>query len=142
PWSPWHGAPGESAWDHWSVEVDLAHPGPGHRPPVGVSATRSGTGGRGIAHPGAAGNDGAGNDGEERTRNGLRKRTPRSRRPTPPTDPGPDRDAARPDVVDDSPDQIRARLTSLRSGMQRAQGMPVDTATPSWPAPTCAQEDE
>ncbi|HST85145.1 MAG TPA: nitrate- and nitrite sensing domain-containing protein [Kineosporiaceae bacterium] len=69
-------------------------------------------------------------DDEERTRNGLRKRTPRIQRASQPAytrspnrvidlDSGV-RSAA---VVNDSPAQVSARLTALRAGLQRGKGV-------------------
>jgi signal transduction histidine kinase len=73
-------------------------------------------------------------DGEERTRNGLRKRPQRNRPGQGPpagpggSGPGTDRDqrpatdgAQRPAVIDESPEQLRARLLSLRAGVHRGQ---------------------
>jgi signal transduction histidine kinase len=67
---------------------------------------------------------------EQRTRNGLRKRTPRTQRASEPAyTRAPDRvidldsgvrSAA---VVNDSPAQVSARLTALRAGMQRGKGV-------------------
>jgi signal transduction histidine kinase len=68
-----------------------------------------------------------GPDDEEsaRTRNGLRKRLPRDARPGP-VRPDPERrviDLTTTDrpAVDDSPAEVRARLTALRAGLQRGQ---------------------
>jgi hypothetical protein len=72
-------------------------------------------------------------DDAERTRNGLRKRLPREPRSTAAAPPPPTRQVidltttARP-AVDDSPAEVRARLTALRAGIQRGQG--TGTITP------------
>jgi anti-sigma regulatory factor (Ser/Thr protein kinase) len=58
-------------------------------------------------------------DDPDRTRNGLLKRVPRSRANQPPVRPA-DR-ADRPTDLDQSPDQLRSRLTSLRAGVQRGE---------------------
>jgi hypothetical protein len=60
----------------------------------------------------------------ERTRNGLRKRTPRSLRAMDDTGPAPTRRVERAPVVDDSPAQVRNRLTALRTGLERGQMPP------------------
>ena len=66
---------------------------------------------------------------EERTRNGLRKRTPRIQRAGEPAYTRPpnrvidlDAGARSAAVVNDSPAQVSARLTALRAGMQRGKG--------------------
>jgi hypothetical protein len=71
----------------------------------------------------------------ERTRNGLRKRTPRERRtpvrpePVAPTAPTLTAD---PWVgVDDSPGEVRVRLSALLAGVHRGQGEPLTTTAPS-----------
>ncbi|SDY91468.1 Signal transduction histidine kinase [Micromonospora pattaloongensis] len=73
--------------------------------------------------PGAAG-AGAAPEGE-RTANGLRKRIPRSRRPQPAAPDAPTHQPAprtgRSGTLDDSPAEVRARLTALRAGMLRGQ---------------------
>ncbi|GAB7037421.1 hypothetical protein JCM9533A_12690 [Catenuloplanes niger JCM 9533] len=58
----------------------------------------------------------------ERTRNGLRKRAPRTSRPEAEAAPAPAPSApeTRAAVVDSSPTEVRNRLTALRAGMQRA----------------------
>ena len=65
----------------------------------------------------------------DRTRNGLRKRTPRGQRNTPPPAPTArhtaDVGGAGPIEVDDSPAEVRARLMSLRAGMERGQHSPA-----------------
>jgi hypothetical protein len=85
-----------------------------------------------AANPLTGGFPGSGLTGtseEERTRNGLRKRTPRTQRASEPAytkapkrvidlDAGA-RSAA---VVDDSPAEVSARLTALRAGLQRGKG--------------------
>lgn len=74
-------------------------------------------------------------DDDERTRNGLRKRLPREPRPRDTAPPPPTRQvidlttAARA-AVDDSPAEVRARLTALRAGIQRGQGTGTITITP------------
>jgi signal transduction histidine kinase len=79
-------------------------------------------------HPGAPSASAMTDD--ERTRNGLRKRTPRTQRASQPAytrspnrvidlDSGV-RSAA---VVNDSPAQVSARLTALRAGLQRGKGV-------------------
>ena len=63
-------------------------------------------------------------DGAPRTRNGLRKRVPRSR-PGPGTAHDGGRDtvtAPREAPVDSSPEQVRMRITSLRAGVRRVEG--------------------
>ncbi|MDP9792080.1 anti-sigma regulatory factor (Ser/Thr protein kinase)/HAMP domain-containing protein [Catenuloplanes nepalensis] len=58
----------------------------------------------------------------ERTRNGLRKRAPRTSRPEAEAAPAPAPSApeTRAAMVDSSPAEVRNRLTALRAGMQRA----------------------
>ncbi len=63
-------------------------------------------------------------DEAERTPNGLRKRSPKARKTAASGaggagDPVPTRTAERPAPVSDSPDEVRARLTAFRNGMQR-----------------------
>ena len=58
-------------------------------------------------------------DEPDRTPNGLRKRSPRTRKPEPAASAPPGRAAERPPPVRDSPEDVRARLTALRSGVQR-----------------------
>jgi signal transduction histidine kinase len=63
-------------------------------------------------------------DEAERTPNGLKKRAPRARKAAkadsgPPAGAPPTRTAERPAPVSDSPEEVRARLTAFRSGMQR-----------------------
>jgi hypothetical protein len=76
---------------------------------------------------------GGDDDATIRTRNGLRKRLPREQRAPAVAAAQPTRRvidltaAARP-AVDDSPAEVRARLTALRAGMQRGQG--AGTVTP------------
>jgi hypothetical protein len=68
-----------------------------------------------------------GDDEAARTRNGLRKRLPREQRATvgagapQPTRRVIDLTAAARPTVDDSPAEVRARLTALRAGIQRGQ---------------------
>jgi len=70
-------------------------------------------------------------DESERTPNGLKKRAPKARK-TANSGPGkaggtaPTRTAERPAPVSDSPDEIRARLTAFRSGMQRGSTESTD----------------
>jgi hypothetical protein len=70
----------------------------------------------------------------ERTRNGLRKRTPRERRT--PVRPEPARQVAPPLTadpwvgVDDSPGEVRVRLSALLAGVHRGHGEPLAAATP------------
>ncbi|WP_245908035.1 sensor histidine kinase [Pseudosporangium ferrugineum] len=59
-----------------------------------------------------------GDDGA-RTPNGLRKRSPKARKPSGAPQPARPRGADRPAPVGDSPDEVRSRLTAFRSGMQR-----------------------
>jgi len=69
-------------------------------------------------------------DDAERTPNGLKKRAPRTGRSAPgvpqPAGSAPTRTAERPAPVSDSPDEIRARLTAFRSGVQRGSTEPTD----------------
>jgi signal transduction histidine kinase len=72
----------------------------------------------------------AGMSDDERTRNGLRKRTPRTQRASQPAYTRPptrvidlDSGARSAAVVNDSPAQVSARLTALRAGMQRGKGV-------------------
>jgi signal transduction histidine kinase len=73
-------------------------------------------------------------DDAERTPNGLRKRSPRARKPAPPAGSAeqpvvgaaPTRTVERPAPVGDSPDEVRARLTAFRSGVQRGSTEPTD----------------
>ena len=58
-------------------------------------------------------------DQADRTPNGLRKRSPRARKPEPTVAAASGRNAERPPPVRDSPEDVRARLTALRSGIQR-----------------------
>jgi hypothetical protein len=68
-----------------------------------------------------------GDDEAARTRNGLRKRMPREQRATvsagalQPARRVIDLTAAARPAVDDSPAEVRARLTALRAGIQRGQ---------------------
>lgn len=87
----------------------------------------------------------------ERTRNGLRKRVPRTSGgqgrassgggsghdgPARPSARG-SADAGRAEVVGDSPAELRSRLLSLRAGMERGQGVPVGSgAAPGRPGNT------
>ncbi|RSM67878.1 sensor protein [Actinoplanes sp. ATCC 53533] len=70
-------------------------------------------------------------DESERTPNGLKKRAPKARK-TANSGPGkaggtaPTRTAERPAPVSDSPDEVRARLTAFRSGMQRGSTESTD----------------
>ena len=71
----------------------------------------------------------------DRTRNGLLKRTPRGQRPGEPAGAQPEQQrvidltAVRAgDVVDDSPAQVRSRLTSFRAGAERGRGGSTGTA--------------
>lgn len=103
---------------------------PPNRPTAGAPPmTPSGT----PMAPGATGTS-----EEERTRNGLRKRTPRTQRASEPAYTRPpnrvidlDSGARSAAVVNDSPAQVSARLTALRAGMQRGKG----AVGPSRPAP-------
>ena len=52
-----------------------------------------------------------------RTRNGLRKRTPRTRRPMAVTSMS--SAGERPALLEESPDALRARLSAFRDGVQR-----------------------
>jgi signal transduction histidine kinase len=104
--------------------VDPAHAA-GDGVPAASAANAAGAGVPGGAGIGAAHGASALPDGE-RTANGLRKRLPRSRRPEPMLPKSePQRSAAvRPErrpVLDDSPNEVRARLTALRAGMLRGQ---------------------
>ena len=66
-------------------------------------------------------------DHAERTPNGLRKRAPRAPRTTPGVpQPAGAAPAERPAPVSDSPDEVRARLTAFRSGVQRGSTEPAD----------------
>jgi len=69
-------------------------------------------------------------DDAERTPNGLRKRSPRARKPASggrgAAEVAPTRTAERPAPVADSPDAVRARLTAFRSGMQRGSTESTD----------------
>ncbi|GID97042.1 nitrate- and nitrite sensing domain-containing protein [Amorphoplanes digitatis] len=68
-------------------------------------------------------------DDADRTPNGLRRRTPGTRKATKPgTDRGaaPTRTVERPAPVGDSPEEVRARLTAFRSGVQRGSNEPAD----------------
>ncbi|MFI7024607.1 nitrate- and nitrite sensing domain-containing protein [Micromonospora sp. NPDC049900] len=72
---------------------------------------------------------------EERTTNGLRKRLPRERRASAPAPTaGPVAGTPRPAAMDDSPMEIRNRLTALRAGTLRGQ---VDRPAP----PTRSSDD-
>jgi signal transduction histidine kinase len=69
-------------------------------------------------------------DEAERTPNGLKKRAPRARKaadsgPPPPAGAAATRTAERPAPVSDSPDEVRARLTAFRSGVQRGSTEPT-----------------
>ena len=70
-------------------------------------------------------------DESERTPNGLKKRAPKARK-TVNSGPGkaggatPTRTTERPAPVSDSPDEVRARLTAFRSGMQRGSAESTD----------------
>jgi hypothetical protein len=76
-------------------------------------------------------------DGADRTPNGLRKRNSGARRsgaaaPARAAEAVPSRAPERPSAVDDSPAEVRARLTALRAGMQRGRSeQPPPTATMS-----------
>ncbi|HET9657642.1 MAG TPA: nitrate- and nitrite sensing domain-containing protein [Kineosporiaceae bacterium] len=97
-----------------SLALDSGHPADTGYPTAGKFDPTAGELGPGDADADAA-----------RTRNGLRKRLPREARPSS-AQPQPVRRvidltaAARP-AVDDSPAEVRARLTALRAGMQRGQ---------------------
>jgi signal transduction histidine kinase len=70
-------------------------------------------------------------DEAERTPNGLRKRSPRARKPATsgaeqPAGAAPTRTVERSAPVSDSPEQVRARLTAFRSGVQRGSAEPTD----------------
>lgn len=69
----------------------------------------------------------------DRTRNGLTKRRPRQTRSAePPETSNAEYRPAEPQqpvALDSSPDQVSARLTAFRSGMQRGQGTPTRTTT-------------
>jgi len=69
-------------------------------------------------------------DQADRTPNGLKKRAPRARKatsaPAQPAGTVPTRTAERPAPVSDSPDEVRARLTAFRSGMQRGSNDATD----------------
>jgi hypothetical protein len=75
---------------------------------------------------------------EDRTRNGLRKRTPRGQRAGQPAYTRPpnrviDLDSAPRSaaIVNDSPAQVSARLTALRAGIQRGKATPdANTSRP------------
>ncbi|RZU54076.1 signal transduction histidine kinase [Krasilnikovia cinnamomea] len=67
----------------------------------------------------------------ERTANGLRKRSPRTRktansRTGTPGGAAPTRTAERPAPVNDSPEGVRARLTAFRTGVQRGSTESID----------------
>ncbi|GAA3350460.1 nitrate- and nitrite sensing domain-containing protein [Amorphoplanes nipponensis] len=68
-------------------------------------------------------------DDADRTPNGLKKRAPRARKTatsgTPQPAAAPTRTAERPAPVGDSPDEVRARLTAFRSGVQRGSTDPT-----------------
>ncbi|MEV1287704.1 nitrate- and nitrite sensing domain-containing protein [Micromonospora sp. NPDC049679] len=103
--------------------VDPAPPAAGNGMTGGPRAAATGGGvPAGVGHGGGS----APPDGD-RTANGLRKRLPRSRRPepvTPRSEPPRGAGGARPErrpVLDDSPNEVRARLTALRAGMLRGQ---------------------
>jgi signal transduction histidine kinase len=96
------------------------------QPPPASGSPQSGS----IARPGSLAAAEA-----ERTRNGLRKRTPRVQRTAEPTytrtpnrvidlDSAP-RSAA---IVNDSPAQVSARLTALRAGIQRGKAAPAGSS--------------
>lgn len=81
----------------------------------------------------APGSEAAAAASSDRTRNGLAKRRPRQARSTEPPETG---EAAhrpaepqQPTALDSSPDQVSARLTAFRSGMQRGQGTSARTTT-------------
>jgi anti-sigma regulatory factor (Ser/Thr protein kinase) len=134
---PW-GGPAEqdpgSAADSWPFGPESSgsgSPGSGGSGPGGF-----GPGGLGSSSGGSgSGGSGAGGSDPDRTRNGLRKRIPRGQRAADLTGPLPahrviDLDAAdRAATVDDSPAQVRARLTSLRAGMERGQGLRVPSGS-------------
>ncbi|MEU8611418.1 hypothetical protein AB0C29_25865, partial [Actinoplanes sp. NPDC048791] len=69
-------------------------------------------------------------DQADRTPNGLKKRAPRARKeasaPARSAGAVPTRTAERPAPVSDSPDEVRARLTAFRSGMQRGSNDATD----------------
>ncbi|MFI7540953.1 nitrate- and nitrite sensing domain-containing protein [Actinoplanes sp. NPDC049599] len=66
-------------------------------------------------------------DEADRTPNGLKKRAPRARKTANSSPPpaAPTRTAERPAPVSDSPDEVRARLTAFRSGVQRGSTDPT-----------------
>jgi hypothetical protein len=109
--------PAAAVTDAPAAAGDRAGDGPADEPVAGAVAGAPSRG----ARPDDYGSE------TERTRNGLRKRTPRERRPQ--TVPAGDRprQAGAPDAggrvtaVDDSPAEVRARLTALRAGLQRGQ---------------------
>ena len=69
-------------------------------------------------------------DDAERTPNGLKKRSPRARKPASggrgAAEVAPTRTADRPAPVADSPDAVRSRLTAFRNGMQRGSTESTD----------------
>jgi signal transduction histidine kinase len=70
-------------------------------------------------------------DEADRTPNGLRKRNPGTRKASTPgaeaaAAAAPTRTAERPAPVSDSPEEVRARLTAFRSGVQRGSNEPAD----------------
>jgi hypothetical protein len=122
--------------------ADQATVTPPHSPvPLGargVTQSLSQSVSQSVSHDGVR--DWSSPDGDvARTKNGLRKRPPRAHRSERPVDAPTthrviDLTAAERDVVDDSPEQVRSRLTSLRSGVLRGQagaqaGRPGTTTT-------------
>jgi hypothetical protein len=92
-----------------------------------------GEGGRPTAAGGTLLVGGGADDHAARTPNGLRKRMPRDQRAPAMASAQPirrviDLTAADRPAVDDSPAEVRARLTALRAGIQRGQG--AGTVTP------------
>jgi hypothetical protein len=70
-------------------------------------------------------------DEAERTPNGLRKRSPRAPKPATsgadqPAGAAPTRTVERPAPVSDSPEEVRARLSAFRSGVQRGSTESLD----------------
>ncbi|MDQ1292675.1 MAG: hypothetical protein QG608_555, partial [Actinomycetota bacterium] len=71
--------------------------------------------------PENAGGENAGGEQPARTRNGLRKRTPRPTRSVSATAHAAGATVTRSAVLDDSPVQVSSRLTALRAGIERGQ---------------------
>lgn len=106
------GAPGQPVNPQHRPPAAPPPSAPPGAPPISASGTRLVNGG---------------DDEAARTRNGLRKRMPREQRATvsagasQPTRRVIDLTAAARPTVDDSPAEVRARLTALRAGIQRGQ---------------------